>query len=141
MVGTGVTRRSLLLLGGMSSLSGCSSPPSRAEMIASDPYLPRLRADPMYSWRVEGADRQAPSETPYVKDSYAETKNAEIIIVHAVHVGVNIDSVLAQGEAAATAAGYDASGYRGEGLRIHCMVAATVPPDGRILVILRAPEG
>jgi hypothetical protein len=104
---------------------------------------PAAPGDPTYSWRVEGADRQTPSETPYNKDSYAEIKNAEIIIVHALHLGVDVDSLLAQGEAAAKAAGYGESGYRVDetGLRIQCVLAASVPHNGRILVILSAPEG
>lgn len=90
-----------------------------------------------------GADRQTPSETPYDKDGYGETKNAQITIVHALHLGVTVGSLLTQGKAAAKAAGYDESGYRVDetGLRINCKLGYGVPQDGRIRVILTAPEG
>jgi hypothetical protein len=130
------------MLSGMLTFSGCSTGPSKAELIAKDPYLPQLRADPMCAWSVDGADRQSPSETPYNPKSYGETKNSQIIISHALHAGIDIDSVLAKGEIAAKAAGYSESGYRVDpsGLRINCKVEA-VRTTRTVLIVLTAPEG
>jgi hypothetical protein len=137
-----VSRRGIFALAAVAGLGACSNQPSKQELTAKDPYLPRLRADPMYAWRVEGADRQVLSETPYDPNSYGETKNSQIIVEHVAHAGVDLYALLHQGEAASRAAGYSDSGYRDDatGLRINCTVQ-TVATDGAIWVVLTAPEG
>jgi hypothetical protein len=137
---SGIPRRRLLLLAAISALGACSRQPTLAEKIAKDPYLPRLRSDPMYSWHVDGAERQAPHETPYDQNSIAELKIAEIIIVHSVQSGVDINDVYAQARVARTAAGYNESDFRvtSDGLNITCYLG--IDADNRIVsVTLSAP--
>lgn len=112
------------------------------EKIANDPYLPRMRSDPMYSLRLTGAERQNPRESPYDKDSYSENPNAQITISHIADPGVDLDRLREQALAFARAAGYGADGYRndGSGLRINCKVGI-LGSDRTILIILTAPQG
>ena len=130
-----VSRRGLFALATVAGLAACSNQPSKQELIAKDPDLPRLRADPMYDWRVDGADRKVPSETPYDPHSFGETKNSQIIIQHVAHAGVDLYALQHQGEAASRAAGYNDAGYRDDatGLRINCKVE-TVATDGAICI-------
>ena len=140
-VGRGVSRRGLFALVTATGLSACSSQ-SRDEKIAKDPYLPQLRADPMYSWRVEGADRQAPAESPVDLSDPVEVRQAQITIYHLVHPDVDIDALYAQAIAARRTAGYDDSRYRvnDSGLRMKCEIV-TVPRNRSLLFALSAPEG
>lgn len=112
------------------------------DLIARDPYLPELRADPMYSWQVDGADRQTPQESPEDLHGWGEQTNSEIIIEHVVHSGIDINALYEKATAAYKAAGYDESGYRtiSNGLRINCMIGLDLK-DGMILIRLRAEWG
>src|SRR5450759_2191236 len=51
------------------------------------------REDPMYSWQVDGADRQAPHESPEDLHAWGEPTQSEIIIEHLVHPGVDIKAL------------------------------------------------
>jgi len=63
------------------------------DLVAKDPYLWQLREDPMYSWQVDGADRQAPHESPEDLHAWGEPTQSEIIIEHLVHPGVDIKAL------------------------------------------------
>jgi hypothetical protein len=96
----------------------------------------------MYSWQVDGADRQAPHESPEDLHAWGEPTQSEIIIEHLVHPGVDIEALYEKARAARFAAGYDDSYYRvnSHGLRINCMIGSD-PEQGLILIRLQAEWG
>lgn len=136
------SRRLALILGASFVLGSCSRSPTLKEKIASDPYLPRMRQDPMYGLQLPGALRQSPFESPYEKDSWGENPNAQITISHLADPGVDLILLRDKALAFARSVGYSDSGYRTDesGLTINCKLGITAS-DRTLLIILTAPQG
>ena len=126
----GVSRRGLLALVALGSVSGCGGP-SVEEQAAKDRYITLIKQDPMFTWTPPGNLRREVFYSPMNTVGPKPDQSSSVVIEYLVSDPATIPGLVKQAQDASVSYGYSRDGKRFAGLvQITFDAHPTIANDG-----------